>query len=48
MPLLSVRVWTRYAWGSVTSATITEDPEGNPFNSELGLTATLSLLMELR
>ena len=24
------------------------DPEGNPFNSELGLTATLSLLMELR
>jgi hypothetical protein len=33
---------------SLIADTITEDPEGNPFNSELGLTATLSLLMELR
>ncbi len=46
-------VWQATAWLPesiirVAATTITEDPEGNPFNSKLGLTATLSLLMELR
>ena len=41
-------VWLPVSVIRVVATTITEDPEGNPFNSELGLTATLSLLMELR
>ena len=46
-------VWQATAWLPesvirVAATTITEDPEGNPFNSKLGLTETLSLLMELR
>ena len=46
-------VWQATAWLPesvirVAATTITENPEGNPFNIELGLTATLSLLMELR
>ena len=41
-------VWLPVSVIRVVATTITEDPEGNSFNSELGLTATLSLLMELR
>ncbi len=49
----NLSVWQATLWLPVSvirvvATTITEDPEGNPFNSELGLTATLSLLMELR
>ncbi len=41
-------VWLPESVIRVAATTITEDPEGNPFNSELGLTAAVQLLMELR
>ena len=41
-------VWLPVSVIRVVATTITEDLEENPFNGELGLTATLSLLMELR
>ena len=41
-------VWLPVSVIRVVATTITEDPEGNPFNSELGITATVRFLMELR
>ena len=40
-------IWLPESVIQVTATTITQEPEGNPFNSELGLTATVRLLMEL-
>ena len=41
-------IWLPESVIQVTATTITQDPKGNPFNSELGLTATVRMLMELR
>ena len=41
-------VWLPESVIRIAATTITEDPEGNPFNSEIGLTAAVGLLMELR
>ena len=40
-------IWLPESVVQVTATTITQEPEGNPFNSELGLTGTVRLLMEL-
>ena len=41
-------VWLPESVIRVAATTITDDPDGNPFNSELGLTAAVRLLVELR
>ena len=41
-------IWLTESVIQVTATTITQEPEGNPFNSELGLPATVRLLMELQ
>ena len=41
-------IWLPESVIQVTATTITREPEGNPFNSEFGLTATVRLLMELQ
>ena len=41
-------IWLPESLIQVTATTITQEPEGNPFNSELGLTATVRLLTELQ
>ncbi len=41
-------VWLPESVIRVAATTISGDPQGNPFNSEIGLTATIRLLMALR
>ena len=41
-------IWLPESVIRVAATTITEDLDGNPFNSELGVTAVVRLLMELR
>ena len=41
-------IWLPESVIQVTATTITQEPGGNPFNSEFGLTATVRLLMELQ
>ena len=41
-------IWLPESVIRVAATTVTEDPEGNPFNSESGLTATVRLLTDLR
>ena len=41
-------VWLPESVIRVAATTITDDPAGNPFNSELGLTAAVQLLVEMR
>ena len=41
-------VWLPESVVRFAATTVTDDPAGNPFNSELGITATVRFLMELR